>query len=77
MSDGDPNGELSPPEQALSNHLALLRASPPQPDRGIVARIVRAARWQRMVRRPVMATAALAAAALDGLRLLFAGRRRR
>ncbi|MFZ0040605.1 MAG: hypothetical protein WAK93_04805 [Solirubrobacteraceae bacterium] len=71
------DGELSPPERALNNHLELLRLSPPESRPGIVARIVRTARWQHAVRRPVLAIAAVAAAALDGIRLLFLGSRRR
>lgn len=73
----DSDEDLTPSEQALSSHLQLLRALPPEPDRGLVTRVLDTLRWQRAVRRPVTAVAALAVAAIDGIRLLFATRTRR
>jgi hypothetical protein len=43
----------------------------------LVARIVHAARWQRAVRRPLVAVGALAGAVADGVRLLLGSRTRR
>jgi hypothetical protein len=40
----------------------------------MVTHIVRTARWQRAVRRPLLAFAALAAAIGDGVRLLLGSR---
>jgi len=37
----------------------------------MVPKIVRAARWQRVARRPLLAIGALAAALGDGIRLLL------
>ncbi|MFZ0091037.1 MAG: hypothetical protein WAL63_16135 [Solirubrobacteraceae bacterium] len=68
--------DLSDAERALNSHLELLRVSPPAPAAGVIARIIHRARWQRLVRRPLVAVAAVAAAAVDAVRLLFAGRRR-
>ncbi|MDQ6819808.1 MAG: hypothetical protein M3076_05620 [Actinomycetota bacterium] len=41
------------------------------PPASMVAKIVRAARWQRAVRRPLLAMGALAAALGDGIRSLL------
>jgi hypothetical protein len=71
-----PDEELTDAERALSTHMELLRASPPASRPGIVARIVHTARWQRALRRPLNAVAAVAAAMLDSVRLLFSGRSR-
>lgn len=71
-----PDEELTDAERALSTHMELLRVSPPESRPGIVARIVHAARWQRALRRPLNAVAAVAGAVLDGIRLLFPGRSR-
>jgi hypothetical protein len=37
----------------------------------MVAHVVRTARWQRSIRRPLLAIAALSAAIGDGIRLLL------
>ncbi len=68
---------LSPAERRLDEHMELLRTGPPVPPAPLIARIMHAARWQRAVRRPLVAVAALAGAVLDGLRLLFGPRTRR
>ncbi len=62
---------LSPAERSLHEHLELLRVDAPLPPSSMVAKIVRAARWQQAVRRPLLAAGALAAAVIDGVRLLF------
>ena len=69
--------ELSPAERRLGEHMELLRTEPPVPPAPLVARIMHAARWQRAVRRPLVAIGALAGALIDGLRLLFRPRSRR
>ncbi len=77
MSDhAAPDDEPTVAERALATHMELLRASPPSPGPGIVARIVHTARWQRALRRPVLALGAVAAAALDAIRILFSPRGR-
>jgi hypothetical protein len=79
MSDHEnPEGELSPAERRLSEHLALLRASPPSATPELIARIIRHARWQRAIRGPLVLVGAVASAFADGLGLLLrrsAGRR--
>lgn len=61
----------TPAERRLEEHLALLRMDPPQPSVALVPRIVHTARWQRAVRRPLLAMGALVGALFDGLRLVF------
>ncbi|MFL5830394.1 MAG: hypothetical protein ACJ76X_10785 [Solirubrobacteraceae bacterium] len=79
MSDHEnPEGELSPAERRLSEHLDLLRASPPSAAPELIGRIVRQARWQRAIRGPLVLMGAVASAFADGLGLLLrrsAGRR--
>ncbi len=67
----EPSDALSPAERQLSQHLELLRTNAPVPPAPIVAKIVRTARWQRTVRRPLLVIGALAAAVGDGIRLLL------
>jgi hypothetical protein len=73
----EPPETLSPAERRLGDHLQLLRAQAPQPPTALVARILRGARWQRAVRRPLMTIAMLGAAVADGIRLLFGSPRNR
>jgi hypothetical protein len=79
MSDHEnPEGELSPAERRLSEHLDLLRASPPSATPELIGRIIRQARWQRAIRGPLVLVGAVASAFADGLGLLLrrsAGRR--
>lgn len=71
MTSGPPSHEdQSPAEQRLSEHLQLLQADPPQGSPQIVALVVRRARWQRMLRQPLLAIAALTASIADALRML-------
>ena len=63
---------MSDAERRLSEYLQLLRHAAPDPDRAPVPRIVRTARWQRVVRRPVRVAGIIAGAALDGLLALVA-----
>jgi hypothetical protein len=73
----EPPEVLSPAERRLHEHMELLRTEPPAPPAPLVARIVHAARWQRAIRRPLLAIGALAGAVADGVRLLFGPRTRR
>lgn len=68
---------LSPAERRLDEHLDMLRSDTPVPPAPLVARIVHAARWQRAIRRPLVAVGALAGAVADGVRLLLGSRTRR
>jgi hypothetical protein len=74
MTGSSPN---EPAEARLDEHLELLRATPPEPSTELTARVVRAARWQRAIRRPLVVAAQLASAALDGLGILMRTRSRR
>jgi hypothetical protein len=62
--------DLSPAERRLTQHLELLRASPPIPP-SLVPRVIRGVRWQRAIRDPLVLVGTVAAAALEGLRLVF------
>jgi hypothetical protein len=73
----EPPEPLSPAERRLDEHMELLRTDAPAPPAPLVARIVHAARWQRAIRRPLVAVGALAGAVLDGVRLLLGSRTRR
>lgn len=66
-----------PAEARLDEHLGLLRAAPPEPSTALTVRVVRAARWQRVVRGPLLLAAQLAAAVVDGLGVLMGRRSRR
>jgi hypothetical protein len=74
-SDGDES--LSPAEQALSEHLGLLRDDPPVPSGPLVTQVMTTARWQRALSRPLFAIGALAQAIKEGIGLLFAPVERR
>jgi hypothetical protein len=71
MSDPDTPEDLTPAEQALDGHLALLRSDAPQPPATMDLQIVRRARWQRSVRRPLFTIGHFVAAIRDGIRLLL------
>jgi len=72
MSDHDnPDEELSPAERRLSEHLELLRTSPPSAAPELIARIIRRMRWQRAIRGPLVLVGAVASAFADGLGLLL------
>lgn len=70
-----PDDPLPPVERRLDAHLELLRQHPPHAPAMFVERVLRAARWQRAVRQPLLALAQTSAAILDGLRILLGGRR--
>jgi hypothetical protein len=67
----DPGDELTPAERRLNEHLDILRQDVPRPAVQIVPRVIRSARWQRVIRRPLVAIGALAASIGTGLRLLI------
>jgi hypothetical protein len=73
----EPPETLSPAERRLDEHMEMLRTTAIVPPAPLVARIVHAVRWQRAIRRPLVAVGALAAAVADGVRLLFGPRTRR
>lgn len=77
MSDADPpDTEPTAAERRLEEHLQLLRHAAPDPGRALVPRIVRTARWQRLIRGPVRVAGTIAGAVLDGLLALVAPGRR-
>jgi hypothetical protein len=61
----------SPAEVRLSEHLTLLRNDPPRSDRSLVVSVLRAARWQRAARGPLLALGRLATALANGIRALL------
>lgn len=67
----EPLEPTTPAELRLGEHLQLLKGDPPQPSTALVTQIIRTARWQQAVRRPLLAIGALAAAVADGFRLLL------
>jgi hypothetical protein len=72
MNAGDsPADELTPAERRLSEHLELLRASPPTVAPGLVPRVIRGVRWQRAIRGPLVLVGAVAAAVAEGLSVLL------
>ena len=62
--------DLSPAERRLTQHLELLRASPPTTP-ALVPRVIRGVRWQRAIRDPLVLVGTVAAAAVDWLGLVF------
>jgi hypothetical protein len=65
--------EVGAAERRLDEHLDLLRASPPEPGTALVPRVVRTARWQRLVRAPLRVAGIIGAAFVHGLVSLFGG----
>jgi len=61
----------SPAEIRLSEHLTLLRNDPPRSDRALVVSVLRAARWQRAARGPLLAFGRLATALANGIQALL------
>jgi hypothetical protein len=72
MSDGDIAAEdLSPSERRLLEHLELLRAAPTAAQPELIERVIRRARWQRVIRDPLVLIGTVAAAIGEGLLLLI------
>ena len=54
MNAGDPPAdELTPAERRLTQHLQLLRDSPPSGAAQLTTTVIRGVRWQRAVREPI------------------------
>jgi hypothetical protein len=71
MSAGEPPAEeLSPAERRLTQHLELLRASPPTTP-ALAPRVIRGVRWQRAIRDPLVLVGTVATAAVEWLGLVF------
>jgi hypothetical protein len=66
-----PADDLTPAERRLTEHLELLRASPPAATPLLVQRVIRGVRWQRAIRDPLVLVGAVAAALAEGIGLLF------
>jgi hypothetical protein len=71
MSAGDIHDALTPAESRLAQHLELLRASPPAGTPHLVQSVIRAARWQRVIRDPLVLVGMMGAALAEGLGLLL------
>lgn len=71
MTDPDGPDELTPAERSLTRHLELLRSDPPAAPRTMDSKIMRTARWQRTIRRPLLTIGHFAEAIRDGVRLLL------
>jgi hypothetical protein len=63
--------DLSPATLRLEAYLESLRDDPPEPDSHMVPKIVRRARWQRVVRAPLHAAGSLFGAIADGIAVIF------
>lgn len=66
-----PADDLTPAERRLTQHLELLRASPPTGTPHLVSRVIRGVRWQRAIRDPLVLVGAVAAAIAEGCGLLI------
>lgn len=73
----DPDERLTPAEQRLDEHLELLRTSRPSASTALVRVVVRAVRWQRLIRQPLLVLAHFAGTVGEGLRLLLRPRSQR
>jgi hypothetical protein len=72
LNAGDPpDDELTPAERRLTQHLELLRATPPTGRPELVPRVIRGVRWQRAIREPLVLVGAVAKAVLEGLGLVL------
>lgn len=70
MSEAHGDEDLTPAERRLSEHLELLRSSPPTAAPDLIAGILRRARWQIAIRDPLIFLGAVSAAIVEGLTLL-------
>jgi hypothetical protein len=70
MSVDDHDDDLTPAERRLSEHLELLRASPPTAAPELIARIVQRARWQGGIRDPMIFVGVVVAAIGEAVALL-------
>jgi hypothetical protein len=72
VSPDEEQEQLTPVEQRLEEHLAILRGAPASPQT-LTVRVIRDARWQRSLRTPMLAVAHIAAAVADTIRQLMRG----
>lgn len=74
MTDDERFGENSETaaEHRLVEHLAMVRANPPETEQTLTHRVVRRARWQRLVRAPLEVIGVLIGALADAVSA-FAG----
>jgi hypothetical protein len=63
--------EQSPATLRLEAYLESLRDDPPQSDAHLVPRVIRRARWQRIVRAPLHAAGSLFGAIADGIAVVL------
>jgi hypothetical protein len=71
MSAGDNfDDDLTVVERRLSEHLELLRVSPPTAAPELIAQIVQRARWQSSIRDPIVFMVVVVAAIGDAVALL-------
>jgi hypothetical protein len=68
--DDNHDDDLTAAEQRLSEHLELLRASPPSAAPELIARIVQSARWQGPIRDPMVFVGVVVAAIGEAVVLL-------
>jgi hypothetical protein len=66
-----PADDLTPAELGLARHLALLREAPSTGGATLVARVVRAARWQEAVREPLALVGNVAGILADAVKLVL------
>jgi len=71
MSAGDGPEDLTPAERRLTQHLEVLRTSPPESPAVLVPRVIRGVRWQRAIRDPLVLVGAVAAAIAESIGSLF------
>ncbi len=71
MNADDGSTDLSAAERRLDEHLELLRASPPDATLELVPQVIRAVRWQRAIRDPLLLVGAVAAAFAETARFLL------
>jgi len=69
------DGDRSPVEDRLDEHMEMLRRDPPTGGTALAVRVGRRARWQAALRRPLGAAALLLGAAVHGLAILVGVRR--
>jgi hypothetical protein len=68
--DDNQDDDLTAAERRLSEHLELLRASPPSAAPELIARIVQRARWQEPIRDPMVFVGVVVAAIGEAVVLL-------
>lgn len=66
-----------PAERRLSEHLAVVRANPPEASGNLASRVLRSARWQRLVRAPITLIGTLIGALADAFSAWSGARRER